>query len=107
VFALAESFDDALQISFLSAFEQGLDAFLEAFAENLRAARKITAQNAFFRPHLVGRKKQRHQRDAEDQGQDDSQSRAHQDSSMFFTNMAARGWVRAAAVASEIVVTGF
>jgi hypothetical protein len=26
---------------------------------------------------------------------------------MFFTNMAARGWVRAAAVAPEIVITGW
>ena len=78
VFALDEALDQTLQVLVGPAVEQRLHAFLKTFAENRRPARKVVAQEAFFRAHLVGGKKQRHYGHAHNQGQDDFQSRTHQ-----------------------------
>ena len=78
--ALAEAFDKPLQISFRRPLEKRFDAFLKVCSLNFRAVRKIVAKETFFCAYLICGKKQRHYGDAHDQGQDDFQSRAHQDS---------------------------
>ena len=55
VFALTEALDETLQASIGCTVEQRLHTFLETFTENFRAARKVVAQIALLRPHLVCR----------------------------------------------------
>ncbi len=43
VFALAETFDETLQVSFRQSIEQRLDTLLQTLAENFRTAREVAA----------------------------------------------------------------
>ncbi len=66
MFALTEALDETLQAPIRRTLEQRLDAFLKTFAKNFRPVREVVAQKAFFGAHLVGGKKQGHDRDAHD-----------------------------------------
>src|SRR5882762_3651098 len=90
--ALAEAFDNPLQIFFSRPVKQWFDAFLKVCSKNLRAVRKVVAKDTFFRAHLICGKKQKHYGDAHDQGQDDFQRRAQHDSLGSEEKYAARGW---------------
>jgi len=77
--ALAEALTSDWQVTFLRALRQGLNVFLETSPRISGAAREVIAQHALLPPHLVCGEKQRYRCDADDQGQDDFQSRAHLD----------------------------
>jgi hypothetical protein len=80
VFALGESFDERLHACVRYAIEQGLDAFLQALAENLCPVGEIVADDVLFRLDLISSEKQRDGSRAHKQWEYDFQSRAHQDS---------------------------
>ena len=79
-------------------WQQHVERVDEAFAsQDLRTAREVVAQNPLFRPYLVGGEEEGHRGYAHDQGQDYFQSRAHLDSSTYFSMQTGHGdWVRSA-----------
>src|SRR6266850_3059217 len=96
MFTLTEALDESLQVLPGCPVEQWLDALLQALRQHRGAPHEVVAQIALFRPDLISSVEQRHYCDADDQGQDDFQSRAHQDSSTCRNENSPRGWVRAA-----------
>jgi len=59
--------------------KQWFDVFLQAFRENLGATGNLIARLFFLGAYLICGEEQRHQDDADNQGQDDLQCRAHSD----------------------------
>src|SRR5260370_12070336 len=105
--ALAKALNESLQAPLWRTLEQRLDAFLKTFTLNFSTPHEFVAQKVLFPAHLIGGKEQRHHGDANDQGQDDFHSRAHQyPHSVDAHRNAARGGAPAAPTQSKLYVTG-
>ena len=70
VLPLSKPIDQMLKVPVSPAVQKRFDALLETLSENLRAMRQVIAKIAPLRTHLITGEQQRHNRDANDQGQD-------------------------------------
>src|SRR5260370_10495796 len=76
--ALTEALNESLRAPVWRTLEQRLEAFLKTFTLNFSTPHEFVAQKVLFPADLIGGKEQRRHGDANDQGQDDFHSRAHQ-----------------------------
>jgi hypothetical protein len=79
VFALAEAIHQSLQaFVWQRPVKLWFDIFLQAFAEDFRAAGKIVAKDAAVGAYLVTREEERNYNHANNEGRNEFQGRAHQ-----------------------------